>query len=212
MIFHNDNVLVLHALILGFVPAADAYSVDRRRGRPGSWLFGRSQAGAGWQYGWPIRLLGTVTVLAYFLAGMAKIAGPAGLAWTTGEVMRDQLAVDALRKIVLGSRASALINALYNESLLFVVAGAGTLVLELGAPFALANRRLGQLWALLALSMHWGIYLIMGITFRYQMSGAIFASFFPVERVLQRLVRPIGRSGPAATNGPTQTQAPTPAG
>jgi len=36
--------------------------------------------------------------------------------------------------------------------------------------------------------MHWGIRVIMGIRFRYQMSGVSFASWFEVERVLD-LVR-----------------------
>jgi len=35
-----------------------------------------------------------------------------------------------------------------------------------------------------AFGMHWGIRAIMGIRFRYNMSGVMYASFFPVERVL----------------------------
>lgn len=35
--------------------------------------------------------------------------------------------------------------------------------------------------------MHWGIYVLMGITFSYPMSGVLFAPFFRVERVTQWL-------------------------
>lgn len=191
MLFHNDNVLVLHALILGFAPAADAYSLDYWRSHrlPGSWLTGRLGAGTptSWAYGWPIRLMTTAAVATYFLSGVAKLAGPTGLDWATGRVLRDQIAVDALRKTVLGSTPSSAIDLLYDQSLLFVFIGAGTLVLELGAPLVLANRRVGWLWAGAAFLMHWGIFFIMGITFRYQMTGAMFASLFPVERLAARV-------------------------
>jgi hypothetical protein len=190
MIFHSDNVMVFHALILGFTPAANAYSLDMRKGarQPGSWLFGTANTG-GWQYGWPIRLMCAVAAATYFLSGVAKLAGPTGLAWATGDVLRDQIAVDALRKIVLGSSASEAIYTLYNQSLLFMILGAGTLVIEIGAPFFLVNRRLSQVWAVLTFLMHWGIFVIMGITFRYQLSGALFAPYFEVEKIPQWLAQ-----------------------
>jgi len=56
-------------------------------------------------------------------------------------------------------------------------------VLEVLAPLALLRPRVGQAWAVNAFGMHWGIYLLMHITFRYQMSGMLFLSFFPLERV-----------------------------
>jgi hypothetical protein len=191
MLFHNDNVLVLHALILGFAPAADAYSLDcwRNRRKPGSWLTGRISGARSWAYGWPTRLLVATTVATYFLSGVAKLAGPTGLGWATGRVLRDQIAVDALRKTVLGATPSDAIQVLYDQSLLFLLIGAGTLVLELGAPLVLAHRRLGWVWAGLAFLMHWGIFFVMGITFRYQLTGALFAPFFPVERLGSTLRR-----------------------
>ncbi len=182
--------MVFHALILGFTPAADAYSLDTSAGKrkPGSWLLGSADTG-GWQYGWPIRLMCTVAAFTYFLSGIAKVAGPTGLEWATGDVLRDQIAVDALRKIVLGSYASDAIYTLYNQSLLFMILGAGTLVIELGAPFFLAGRRLSQVWAVLTFLMHWGIFVVMGITFRYQLSGTLFAPYFDVEKIPLRLCK-----------------------
>jgi hypothetical protein len=59
-----------------------------------------------------------------------------------------------------------------------------SLVIELGAPLALADRRLGRLWALGALAMHGGTLGVMDIKFRYQLSGVAFVSWFDVERAL----------------------------
>ena len=56
--------------------------------------------------------------------------------------------------------------------------------MELGAPLALLHRRLGYAWALAAFPMHWGIFVIMGISFKYYLWGVAYASFFPLERLL----------------------------
>jgi predicted DCC family thiol-disulfide oxidoreductase YuxK len=192
MIYHSDNLLVLDALILGFSRAADAFSLDSlTRSAPGQPPAGAPGAEPSWRYGWPIRLICAITVAAYFLAGVAKVAGPLGWSWATGEALRGQLAVDALRKEFLGDGAPALVFTLYGQVGLFWVIGIGTLVLELGAPAALFHRWIGWLWAIGALMMHWGIYFIMGIQFDYSMSGVIFAAFFPVERLLPRKTSPL---------------------
>lgn len=204
MIFHNDNILVLHALILGFVPAADAFSLDARRDRPvGSWLFG-STAGAGWQYGWPIKLMMAVATAPYVLSGIAKLTGPLGLDWMAGNLLRDQIAIDTLRKIVLGTGSSDAIYLLYNQSYLFLLFGLGTMLIELGAPLALVNRRMAYVWAFMAFLMHWGILFMMDITFRYQLMGAMFACYFPVERLSYWVINRL-RPGTAATlTGPVR--------
>jgi hypothetical protein len=126
-----------------------------------------------------------VTVTTYFLAGVAKLAGPDSLNWMSGEVMRSQLAVDNLRKELLTGEAPATFGWLFNNVSLFAMMGIGTIVMELGAPLALANKWLGRLWSIGAFIGHWGIYFVMGITFRYQLYGVIFAPFFPVERPVE---------------------------
>ena len=65
---------------------------------------------------------------------------------------------------------------------LFLTIGVMTLIVELGAPLFLLHRRGAMAWAVSAFFMHWGIFFIMGIRFRYQLAGLIFASFFPVDR------------------------------
>lgn len=181
MIYHSDNALVLHALVLGLTRSADALSLDslaaRARGRARSVL----------QSGWPIRLLCVLTALIYFLAGIAKVAGPLSWSWMAGESMRAQMAIDGLRKELLGGGASPLAFMLYEKLWFFSAIGIGTFVLELGAPFALLHERLSRYWAVGVWLMHWGILLIMDIKFEYSLSGIIFAGFFPVELAVERL-------------------------
>jgi hypothetical protein len=125
MIYHNDNVLVLHVVVLGASPAADALSLDSRRvPRPP----------AGGRYGWPIQLMNCVCASTYFLAAVAKLKGPLGRRWASGEALRAQVAVDGLRKELLGAGASPMSYRLYDQTRLFGLLAAGSLVLEAIAP------------------------------------------------------------------------------
>ena len=187
MLYHSRNVVVLSTLVLGFVPAADALSWDAWRGHANrglDWLSRRIrnvQADAA--YGWPIRLLCVMTIILYVLPGIAKITGDLGWAWAGGEALRSQIVVDALRKDVLGSTdISPLLPVLYDHVWLFTLFGVLTLVFELGAPLFLLNKRLTTFWAANTFLMHWGIFLLMGIRFHYQITGLIFAPFFAVEK------------------------------
>ena len=185
MIYHMDNGLVVHVLILGVTRSADAFSLDAVRRRHN----GRPSAEPDESYGWPIKLICAVTAAGYFLAGIAKITGPAGLGWALGTSLRDQIAVDTLRKEVLEGGGGWLAHALYRQIWLFTLFGVGTYIVELGAPVAVFNRRLGRVWALLTWSLQWGIFLIMGIQFRYQLSFLTFLSFFDCEKLLTAVRR-----------------------
>lgn len=196
MIYLNDNVLVFHLLILGHTPSADVLSLDARRGGPPSrsrWhLFGspasRNRAGD-WRYGWPLSLMNAVTVATYFLAGVAKLKGPSGLEWASGEQLRRQIAVDALRKEVMGKPAAPMAYKLFRQDGLFHMLALGSLVVETAAPLVLVDRRLARFWALNAWAMHWGILALMNISFRYQLSGLMYLSFFDGERLLDAAMR-----------------------
>ena len=203
MIYHYDNLLVLYALILGLAPAADVWSFDalgRRLEGPTARIRGhlrpRDPAGD-WEYGSAIRLLCAVAAAAYFLAGVAKVLGPYGLGWGTGEALRVQVAFDGLRKDFLtATGAPALLFAIYNQVWLFTILGLGTLILELGAPLVLFWKRLVYPWVIGTFLMHWGIYFIMGIEFPFELVGVAFAPFLPLERLLAALRR---RAGAAAS-------------
>ncbi|MGI9002447.1 MAG: hypothetical protein ACR2GH_12370 [Pseudonocardia sp.] len=176
MIFHNDNLLVLHTLALGAGRSADAVSVDAAC---------RADAPAPHpRYGWPLELMNATTAAAYLISGVAKVAGESGWGWARGDGLRRQVAIDGLRKEVFGSHPRPLAYRLYPYRRLFTAMAVASLLVELGAPLALLDRRLGRLWALGGFGMHWGILAIMGIRFRYQLSGAAFLSCFDLERAL----------------------------
>jgi hypothetical protein len=180
MIYHSNNVLLLHAIILGLTPSADDLSLDALEKTTES-------EDPHWRYGWPGKLMSAVTALIYFLAGVAKVKGPLGWRWASGEALRGQIAVDGVRKELYASEAAPMAYALYDNLFLFKVMGIGSLFVELVSPFLLVSKRLSRLWAAGAFGMHWGIYFLMRIKFRYQLLGLIFASFFDLERLLNRL-------------------------
>jgi len=180
MIYHSMHLVVLHVLVLGLSPAADALSLDAWRRSAAEAAQERPRA---WQYGFPIRLICAVTVCAYFVTGVAKVASPLGWSWGTGQSLRSQVAADAIRKELLGTSGARFFYRVYNHVWLFTMMGILTFLVELGAPLALLNKKLGRLWAATAFLMHWGILFIMAIEFRYHLSGIIYASFFDMERV-----------------------------
>lgn len=181
MIFHSDNLIVLHAAALAAGPSSDALSVD-------AWARGsvRGPAGTDARYGWPLQLASATTVTTYALAGVAKLAGPLGWRWTSGESLRRQVAVDGVRKEAFGSPASPLAYKLYGNVALFRMLALGSMAIEMLGPLTLVDRRLARLWALSAWQLHWGILAIMKIKFRYQLSGAAYASFVDFERLVRR--------------------------
>jgi hypothetical protein len=184
---HPDSLLVVHVIVIGLTRAADALSVDAlirsRRSTGSRGLAGATPTASGaWQYGFAVKLVCAVTVASYLLAGIAKVSGPNGWAWGTGEALLRQVAFDGLRKEVLGQPPPAYAALLYEHVWLFSLLAIGSLVVELGAPLALLHPRLGYAWALAAFPMHWGIYFVMGISFKYHLWGIAYASFFPLER------------------------------
>ena len=172
MLFHTENLLVLHVLVLASSPAADSLSLDAR---------GRETPEPSGAYGWPARAMTWVTVICYVLAGLAKLklAGPV---WLEGGLLRAQVAYDNLRKIELGSVHSSLGAALVHYEAPFLFLALLTVALELGAPVALLGRRIALVWALAAWGFHIGVEALMAIPFPYQLSFVAYAAFFEVDR------------------------------
>lgn len=179
-VFHTENLLVLHVIALALAPAADAWSIDaRRRASTGE----APVAAAG--YGWPIKLLAALTVATYVLAGIAKLR-IAGVGWLDGELLRNQIAVDNLRKALLGDPIAPLAHLVLDHPAQLVVFSVATIVIELGAPVALLGRRIGYAWALGAWGFHVGVVLMMNIWFPYPLLGIALLPFVPAERIVQR--------------------------
>jgi hypothetical protein len=189
MIFHTENLMVLHVAVLSLSPAGAALARS-----------GASEATVAdhGRFGWPIRLICAVTVATYFIAGLAKLR-LTGLDWIDGEVLRNHLAHDAARKIQIGSVHSAFGLWLAQYDWPARILSPFTLLLELGAPLALFSRRIGVAWAIGAWSFHVGVLLTMAIAFLYPISGVGLAALLPVERIwhwrgLSRVGRWLGGS------------------
>jgi hypothetical protein len=175
-VFHVENLPALHLLILAAVPAADTWSLDRRAGRTGR----HRQDPSVW--GWPVRLITLVTVLSYVVAGWAKIRN-GGMDWVTGDVLRNQVAHDNLRKALHGDTYSPLGELALRHGWLFPPMAAVSMAVELGALVALVRGRWRTIWIVGAWFFHVGVLALMAIGFPYQLVGVAYASFLPVERL-----------------------------
>ena len=169
-VFHVENLLVLHVIALACAPAADAYAIDRPRDAPAG-------------HGWPLKLLAVLTAATYLLAGIAKLR-IAGLAWIDGELLRDQIAVDNLRKALFGDPIAPLATLFLDHPGPLIVFCVLTIAIEVGAPLALAGRRIGYAWAASAWAFHVGVLLLMNIWFPYPLLGLAFLPLLPAERVI----------------------------
>jgi hypothetical protein len=183
MVFHSENTLVWHTMVLGACRAADGASLD-------ALLSKAAPGGPHPRYGWPLQAMQAASAATYLLSGIAKVGGESGWSWVSGGAMRRQVAIDRVRKDVFGStRGTTAAHLLYPRRNLFTAFAVGSLALELGAPLGLVNPKAGRLWALATFGMHWGIRVIMGIRFRYQLCGAGFASWFALERLVEAIRR-----------------------
>ena len=173
MVFHTENLLVLHVLILGLTRSADAWSLDARRAP----ITPRPRA-----YGWPTRLLAALTVATYLLAGVAKLR-LSGLPWVDSDLLRNYIAYDNLRKLELGDAYSPLGGLLVAHGWLFPPLAFASLALELLAPLALLGPRLARVWSFAAWCFHLGVLAVMAIFFPYPLFGLAFAPLFHIERL-----------------------------
>lgn len=180
MIYHNDNMLLLQQMVLGVSPAADALSVDSLI-RERTLLPRRHER----RYGGVPTAVNIAGVAIYLISGVAKVRSPLGWSWAGGDALRDQIAADSIRKEVFGAPAPATTAALYRSDLSFGVLAGSALAVELGAPLALLDRRVGQGFALAAWGMHLGIRILMGIRFTYNLSGISYLGFFPLGTQLR---------------------------
>ncbi len=194
-IYHSDNLFTLQLMILAFAPAASALSVDALVARrwPGlralSWTrWPATEGPIDAAYGWPIRLICTVTTLTYLLAGLAKVGGEAGWRWATADNLLDQIGKNAIQKELLTDEGvSSTVRLAYELGDWLGPLAVIALAVELLAPLALVDRRLGRLWCVGTWCMHLGIHVLMDILFLYPATGIAFLGFFRPERWLDAL-------------------------
>jgi hypothetical protein len=183
-VIHTEHLLVAHLLILGFAPAAAVLA----------WrASGRSGAHAEERFGWPVQVMALVTVVAYVLAGIAKLRN-GGTDWLVGDVLRNQVAFDNLRKELLGAWHSPVGGWSVRFDWIFPPLAVATVLVELGAPVAFLRGRWRTVWVGCAWLFHVGIALLMWISFPYQLLGLAYAPFFRVERLTTLLPAPFSAS------------------
>lgn len=170
-VFHTEHLLVLHLLVLAAAelvdPATDA--ADRS--------------------GWSLRLMMATVAVVYVVAGIAKLRHT-GIGWADGSVLRNWIAIDNLRKVLVEDPYSPLGGRLAGVRWVWAPIAVGTLAIELGAPIALVPGRARHVWLVLAWGFHVGVFLLMAITFPYQLSGVAYVCFLPVERIAEELTVP----------------------
>ncbi len=186
-LFHTENLMVLYVIVLAVVPAADVLSLDRRRAA----IRTSDVPAAGPQYGWPTVLLSVICVLTYMLAGWAKISN-GGWGWLHGDVLRNQIAFDNVRKAVLGDPYSSFGAFLVRHGWVFGPIAIAAVLVELGAPIALLGGWWRNVWVIAAWLFHAGTVMVMYIAFPFPLSLVAFAPFFEVERIPAWAGRTIG--------------------
>jgi vitamin K-dependent gamma-carboxylase-like protein len=187
---HTDNLLVLHTAVLAVAPAAGAWSLDARR----VGLSPPPQLG----WGWALRLMSLLTVITYVLAGVAKLRH-GGSVWVSGDVLRNLIAHDNLRKILLGDVHSPVGGWFVAHRWVFPPLALMSLAVEMGAPLALLGGRVRHVWVAAAWFFHVGVLALMAITFFYPLSGIAFASMLHPEVLVTRVSTKLRR--PTATDG-----------
>jgi len=187
-LLHFEHLMVLHALVMGFAPAADAWSLDARRHCPARNEANEAdEAPTSTRYGWPIAMLVVITVITYVVAGIAKLRY-GGIDWLTSDTLRNHIAYTATRAELLGGDPAPLAGLAIRTSWLLAPFAVATVLLELGAPIAMLGGRWRDVWVIAVWGMHVGIALTMWIGFPLVLWGIAFAPMFAIEDVGRRLV------------------------
>lgn len=186
-VFHTEHLLVLHLFVLG----AHAWTADRR---PDTW-----------HVRWALGMLAAVTAITYVVAGVTKLR-MSRTGWIDGEVLRNWVAADNLRKLLLEDPYSPVGGKLAGIGWVWAPIAVATLVVEFGAPLALLGFRRQALrwtvtvWVAAAWLFHVGVLGLMAIAFPYHLSGVAYLALLPVERMEGRVHTVLGRLRPYTPN------------
>jgi hypothetical protein len=160
-IVHNDVLLLLCLVPLVASPraASAAWSLRfpwraARRDRPPQ---------SGEAYGWPVRTAMVVVALAYFFVGFQKLRF-SGIDWITSDNLRWVLYASSDSQSEPNQLALLIADRAWMAHLL----AAGTVFLELFFPLALFWPRLRWLFVPGVVSLHLGIWLMMGLDYSAQ--------------------------------------------
>jgi hypothetical protein len=182
-LLHFENLMVLQAFVVGFSPAADAWSADARRAAVSDRPIDTSPVGD--RYGFALLAASVIVVVTYVIAGIAKLRY-GGLEWAAGDTLRNHIAYSATRLELLGGWASPAARWAIDASWVLPPMAALSVLIELAAPLALLGGRWRNTWVSAAWLMHVGIYALMLVGFPSPLFLIAFAPMFPLERLVQR--------------------------
>jgi hypothetical protein len=169
-VFHTEHLLALHLLVLGLAAVVEP-SADAPHGTAS---------------GWPLNLMMSTVVVVYVVAGVAKLRY-SGVDWVTGDVLRNWIAIDNLRKSLFDDLHSPIGGWLSAVEWVWGPIAAATIIVELGAPLALLPGKPRRVWLAAAWGFHVGVLFLMAISFPYQLLGVAYAAFLPMERLADRV-------------------------
>lgn len=144
-ILHNDVLLLLAAVPVVLAPAGARWGDQRPSSR----------------WGWPVRAALAVVAGVYIACAVQKLRHT-GITWVTGDTMRW-----ILYSAAAGTRAPTKAAALFiaDRAWLAHLTAAGLLAVELAAPVLLAIRRTRPLFVVLAVLLHLGTWLTLGLDY-----------------------------------------------
>lgn len=153
-ILHNDVLLLLVALPLVFASENRGERTDDGGWRP---------VGPRHNVGWTINTALLMLVLAYFLAGVAKLRH-SGLEWVFSDNIRYVMYwAQHGEGVPSGIRWIAAIPA--DNPVIARIVGLTTIVFEVGAPAILVWKRLRPWFALMAVALHLGTWAMIGLDY-----------------------------------------------
>ena len=184
-LFHTDNLLVLHVLVVGLAPAADAWSLDAPATPPTDRPTSATAGPCGWRRWSPCSPTSS--------PASPSSATPAA-DWVAGDTLLHQITFDNARKKVLGEHLLAPSPAHWPP----IPGCSGPIGAAHdprrarradGAARPPVGDRLGRPPRGL---LHVGIVALMAIAFPYPLSLVAFAPFFDCERPFRAILRWVG--------------------
>src|SRR5690606_33051737 len=133
-VFHTEHLLVLHMAVLAVAVVIEPPTPDD-----------------GVTSAWPLNLMMSIVVVAYIVAGVAKLRHT-GIEWITGDVLRHAVAMDNLRKLLLDDWYSPIGGWLSSIEWVWWPIAFVTIAVEIGAAVALVPGPARRVWVALA----WG--------------------------------------------------------
>jgi hypothetical protein len=188
-VLHTEHLVVIHVFIIGFAAADHAWTYRSLSNT-------QSESIKKDTYTWAIHVCAVATVVGYTVSGVAKIRY-GGWDWLSGDVLRNQIAFDNLRKIKLGDIRSPFASWIVNNSAPLKIFAPITVMFELAAPLALFHELIRKIWVIGIWLFHLAVLLLMAIVFPYQL---LTIAYLPVMLMTPIFHQSSQRSAPLRDN------------